>query len=178
MKVTLLTLLLVLGLVGSGSVYWVTTAQAETPYEKDQREMQERYQHEHGTSAQVLQAQRWQQEWRQQHPNEPMPSFGALEKLDREEIISNTNQDFARMRQERQAKLKRDYLLSKQNQQRKLASQHITWTAEQWKNWDREYDRAMQQRAQEYLKAVEQAGEMARAEKAREEEEKLRRQDH
>jgi hypothetical protein len=32
----------------------------------------------------------------------------------------------------------------------------------------------MQQRAQDYLKAVEQAGEFARAEKAREEEEKLR----
>jgi hypothetical protein len=78
------------------------------------------------------------------------------------------------MRQERQAKLKRDYLLSKQNQQRKLASQHITWTAEQWKQWDREYDLAMQQRAQDYLKAVELDGEMARAEKAREEEEKLR----
>jgi hypothetical protein len=146
MKARLLTLLLVLGLAGSGSVFWVTTAQAE----------------------------RWKQEWRQQHPNEPMPSFGALEKLHREEIISNTNQDFAKMRQERQAKLKRDYLLSKQNQQRKLASQHITWTAEQWKQWDREYDLAMQQRAQDYLKAVELDGEMARAEKAREEEEKLR----
>ncbi len=174
MKATLLTLLLVLGLAGSGSVFWVTTAQAETPYEKNQREMLERYQQEHGLSEQVQQAERWKQEWRQQHPNEPMPSFGALEKLHRKEIISNTNQDFAKMRQERQAKLKRDYLLSKQNQQRKLASQHITWTAEQWKQWDREYDLAMQQRAQDYLKAVELDGEMARAEKAREEEEKLR----
>lgn len=82
------------------------------------------------------------------------------------------------MRQERQAKLKRDYLLSKQNQQRKLASQHITWSAEQWKNWDREYDRTMQQRARNYLNAVEQAGETARAEKAREEEEKLLRKEH
>ena len=178
MKARLLTLLLVLGLAGSGSVFWVTAAHAETPYEKDQREMLERYQHEHGTSAQVLQGQRWQQEWRQQHPNEPMPSFGALEKLHRQEIISNTNQGFARMRQERQAKLQRDYLLSKQNQQRILASQHITWSAQQWKNWDREYDLTMQQRAQDYLKAVEQAGEMARAEKAREEEEKLRRNEH
>ncbi len=78
------------------------------------------------------------------------------------------------MRQERQAKLQQDYLLSKQIQQRKLAEQHITWSAEQWKNWDREYDRAMHQRAQDYLKVVEQAGEFARAEKAREEEEKLR----
>jgi hypothetical protein len=174
MKARLLTLLLVLGLAGSGSVFWVTAAQAETPYEKDQREMLERDQREHGTSAQVQQRLRWEKEWRQQHPNEPMPSAGALQKLHREEIISNMNQGFARMRQERQAKLQQDYLLSKQIQQRKLAEQHITWSAEQWKNWDREYDRAMQQRAQDYLKAVEQAGEFARAEKAREEEEKLR----
>jgi hypothetical protein len=55
MKARLLTLLLVLGLAGSGSVFWVTAAQAETPYERDQREMLERDQREHGTSAQVQQ---------------------------------------------------------------------------------------------------------------------------
>ena len=173
MKATL-TLWLVLGFAALGSVFWATMAQAESPYEKNQREMLERYQKEHGLSPQVQQAERWKQEWRQQHPNEPMPSFGELEKLHRQEIISNTNRDFAKMRQERQAKLKRDYLLSKQHQQRQLAEQHITWTPEQWKQWDREYDLAMQQRAKDYLKAVEQAGEMARIERAREEEEQRR----
>lgn len=169
-----LSFLLVLGLTASGSFCWVTMAQAETPYENNQREMLERYQKEHGLSPQVQQAERWKQEWRQQHPNEPMPSFGELEKLHRQEIISNMNRDFAKMRQERQAKLKRDYLFSKQIQQRKLAEQHITWTARQWKQWDKEYDQAMQQRAQDYLKAVEQAGEMARIERERDEEEKRR----
>jgi hypothetical protein len=40
------------------------------------------------------------------------------------------------------------------------------------------YDLEQQQRAKDYLKAVELAGEMAREEKAREEAEKLRRDEH
>jgi len=176
MKVTLLSSLLILGIPGSASISWVAATHAESPYEQNQREMLERYQKEHGLSPQVQQAERWKQEWKQQHPNEPMPSFGVLEKLHREETISTMKQDFAKMREERQAKLKRDHLLSKQKKQRELAAQHVTWTAEQWKQWDREYDLEMQQRAQDYLKAVEQAGEMARLEREREEAEKLRKQ--
>jgi len=174
MKNLSLSVLLLLGLAGLGSVALVNAARAETPYERDQRQMMERYQREHGASPQVLQARRWESEWRQQHPNEPMPSFGALEKLHRQETISNTNQGFERMRQERQAKLRRDYLLNRQHQQQILASQHITWSAQQWKNWDRQYDLEQQRRAQEYLKAVELSGEMAREEKAREEAERIR----
>ena len=150
MKASLLTISLLLGLAGSGEMLWSKVARAETPYEKDQREMQETYQRKHGTSPQVQQLQRWEQEWRQQHPNEPVPSLGVLQKLHRQEIIANMNQDFAKMRQERQAKLQRDYLLSKQHQQKILASQHITWTAQQWKEWDRKYEQNQQAQVRAY----------------------------
>jgi hypothetical protein len=174
MKVSLLTLSLVFGSVGSGTAFWVTAARAESPYERDQREMLERYQQQHGLSPQVQQSQRWQREWRQQHPNEPMPNFAELEKLHRQEITDNMHAGFAKMRQARQAELQRNYQMSRQNQEQKLAAQHITWSAQQWKDWDRDYDLQQQQRAQDYLKAAAQAGEFARAEKAREEEEKAR----
>jgi hypothetical protein len=103
-----------------------------------------------------------------------MPTLGALEKLHRQEILQNMDQDFAKMRQERQAQLQREYLLSKQNQMRILASQHVTWTPQQWKEWDRQYDLAQQQKAQDYLNAVRQAGEMSRTEMAQEEQDRIR----
>jgi hypothetical protein len=173
-KASLLALSTAVGVTALGTVSWVKAVQAETPYERDQREQLETYQQQHALSPQVLQAQRWQQEWRQQHPNEPMPTLGALEKLHRQEILQNMNQDFAKMRQERQAQLQREYLLSKQNQMRILASQHVTWTPQQWKEWDRQYDLAQQQKAQDYLNAVRQAGEMSRTEMAQEEQDRIR----
>jgi hypothetical protein len=175
MKPSFLSLALVLGLVGGGSTLGVSAARAESPYERDQRQMLEQYQREHGLSPQVQQAQRWQQEWRQQHPNEPMPNFGELEKLHRQEIIANMNQGFAKMRQARQAKLQHDYLMSRQHQQQILAAQHITWNAQQWKEWDRQYDLEQQQRANDYLKAAALSGQMAREEAARDESERIRR---
>jgi hypothetical protein len=153
---------------------WIGTAMAETPYERDQREQMEKARREHRLSPQVEQAERWKQEWRQQHPNEPMPSFGVLEKLHEKEIIANTNRQFAVMRQQRQAELQRNYLLSKQHQQALLAAAHITWTPQQWQQWDREYDLEQQRRAQDYLKASALAGEMARQEAARDEAERMR----
>jgi hypothetical protein len=175
MKASLLAFSAAMGVTALGTVFWVTAARAETPYERDQREQLKKYQQQHGLSPQVLQAQRWQQEWRQQHPNEPMPTLGALEKLHRQEILQTMNQDFAKMRQERQAQLQREYLLSKQHQQQILASQHVTWTPQQWKEWDRQYDLAQQQKAQDYLKAMAEAGEMSRAEMAQEEQDRIRR---
>ena len=175
MKTSLVALSAALCVTALGTVAWVTAVHAETPYERDQREQLEKYQQQHGSSPQVLQAQRWQEEWRQQHPNEPMPTLGALEKLHRQEILQNMDQDFAKMRQERQAQLQREYLLSKQHQQQILASQHVTWTPQQWKEWDRQYDLAQQQKAQDYLNAVKQAGEMSRTEMAQEEQDRIRR---
>ncbi|MGA9027458.1 MAG: hypothetical protein WB440_15500 [Steroidobacteraceae bacterium] len=149
-------------------------AHAESPFERDQREQLEKYQKEHGLSPQVQQTLRWQQEWRQQHPSEPMPNPGELQKLHRQEIINNTNQGFAKMRQARQAKLQHDYLLSKQHQAQILASQHITWTPQQWKEWDRQYDLQQQRIAQDYLKAAAMSGQMAREEAAQEQADRIR----
>ena len=153
---------------------WLTTALAETPYERDQREQIEKQRREHGLSPQVEQAERWKREWRQQHPNEPMPSFGALEKLHRDEIIANMNRGFATMRQNRQAELQRNYLMAKQHQQQQLAAAHVTWSAQQWQQWDRQYDLEQQKRAQDYLKAAALSGQMAREEAARDEAERMR----
>jgi hypothetical protein len=175
MKGSLFALSAALGVTALAAVSWVAPAHAETPYERDQRIQLEQYQQQHGLSPQVLQAQRWQQEWRQQHPNEPMPTLGDLEKLHRQEILQNMNQDFAKMRQERQAQLQHEYLLSKQHQQQILTAQHVTWTPQQWKDWDRQYDLAQQQKAQDYLNAVRQAGEMSRTEMAQEEQDRIRR---
>ena len=147
-------------------------ARAETPYERNQREQLEKYQREHGLSPQVEQAQRWEREWKAQHPGQPVPNAGELQKLHRDETLATMNADFARMRAQRQADLRREYQMSRDHQARQLAAQHITWTPQQWKAWDRQYDLAQQQKAQDYLKAVELSGEMARQEKAREEEEK------
>lgn len=165
---------LLLAGLGSAGALWSGAARAESPYERDQRQMLEKYQREHGLSPQVQQAQRWQQEWRQQHPNEPMPNLGVLEKMHRQETLDNMNQGFARMRAQRQAQLKHDYLVSRQHQQHLLDAQHITWTAQQWQQWDREYDRQQRQSAEDYLKGVAQAGAMAREEAARDEAERIR----
>ena len=136
------------------------TVMAETPYERDQREQLEKAQREGKLSPQVAQRLRWEQEWRTQHPGEPMPNAGQMQKLHRDEIIANTNAGFARMRAQRQAELQRQYQLSRANQQRQLAAQHITWTPQQWQAWDRQYDRAQQQKARDYLNGVRQAGEI------------------
>ena len=94
--------------------------------------------------------------------------MGILEKMHRGEIIQNMNNDFAQMRQRRQAELQHEYQMSRQHQEHINAAQHVTWTAAQWKNWDNEYDRQKQQQAQDYLNAIKQAGEMQREEWRRE----------
>jgi hypothetical protein len=147
-------------------------AHAETPYERDQREQLEKAQREGTLSPQVVQRLRWEQEWRTQHPGEPMPNPGEMQKLHRAEIIANSNAGFAKMRAQRQAELQRQYQLSRANQQRQLDAQHITWTPQQWQAWNRQYDRAQQQKAQDYLNAVRQAGEIDRMQREQEERDK------
>jgi hypothetical protein len=148
-------------------------AHAETPYERDQREQLEKARREGTLSPQVAQRLRWEAEWRQQHPGEPMPDPGQMQKLHRAEIIANSNAGFAKMRAQRQAQLQREYQLSRANQQRQLDAQHVTWTPVQWKEWDRQYDRAQQQKAQDYLNAVRQAGEIDRMQREQEERDKF-----
>jgi hypothetical protein len=164
MKSCLTILALIAGLAGA--------AHAETPYERDQREQLEKAQREGTLSPQVAQRLRWEQEWRTQHPGEPMPNPGEMQKLHRAEIIANTNAGFAKMRAQRQAELQRQYQLSRANQQRQLDAQHITWTPQQWQAWNRQYDRAQQQKAQDYLNAVRQAGEIDRMQREQEERDK------
>lgn len=148
-------------------------AHAETPYERDQREQLEKAQREGTLSPQVAQRLRWEAEWRQQHPGEPMPNPGQMQKLHRDEIIANTNAGFAKMRAQRQAQLQHEYQISRANQQRQLDARHIAWTPAQWKEWDRQYDRAQQQKAQDYLNGVKQAGEIDRMQREQEERDRI-----
>src|SRR5262249_47922565 len=115
-------------------------------------------------SPQVLQYQRWKEEWMQQHPGEPIPAFPVLEKMHRGEITNNINSGFSQMRQARQAQLQREYQMARQKQERALAAQNITWSPQQWADWNREYDQQVKQRAAEYSEASRQSGEYAREE--------------
>jgi hypothetical protein len=84
------------------------------------------------------------------------------------------NQGFAAMRQRRHAELQRNSQLAKQHQQQLLTAAHVTWTPQQWQQWDRQYDLEQQKRARDYLKAAVFPGQVAREEAARDEAEKLR----
>jgi hypothetical protein len=178
MNICLLRLSLIVGLACPVAMVAATPAIADNSWEEQQRQnaqMQRQalqQQAAQGYSPSVGMGQRWEAEWRQQHPGEPMPSFGALEKLHRSEIMNNTNQGFAQMRANRQAELQRNYSMAKQNQERENAARHITWSAQQWQAWDRQYDGQMRQNAQDYLNGVRQAGDIFR----KEEEERQRRQ--
>ena len=165
MKTCVLFLSLLAGLAGN--------AMAETPYERDQREQLEKAQREGTLSPQVAQRLRWEQEWRTQHPGEPMPNPGQMQKLHQAEIIANTNAGFAKMRAQRQAQLQHEYQLSRANQQRQLDAQHIHWTPQQWQQWDRQYDQAQRQKAQAYLDGVRQAGEINQAEREHDEQQRI-----
>jgi hypothetical protein len=115
---------------------------------------------------QVLQYQRWQNEWKQQHPGEPMPSLGVLEHMHEKELVANTHVDGQRMWAARQAELKANYQKARQMQEQKNAARHVTWNSQQWANWDKAYDQQMHQQAIDYEHAREQAGEELRAEMA------------
>jgi hypothetical protein len=162
---------LLLGLAGLAALLGTSAAQADSPTGAQQQahnqELQRQALQQQAPSPQVQQFARWKQEWVQQHPNQPIPSLGVLEHLHEGEIMANANAGFAKMRQDRQAQLQQDYQRATQNQQRTLAAQHITWSAQQWEDWDREYDLLMQQRANDYLEALKQAGEMEREEQRR-----------
>jgi hypothetical protein len=170
MKFRMTVLLLAAGLAAA--------AQAETPYERDQREQLEKAQREGTLSPQVQQRLRWEAEWRQQHPGEPMPNPGQMQKLHSAEIQANIRAGGARMWAQRQADLRREYQMSRANQQRQLDARHITWTPQQWQAWDRQYNVAQKQKADDYLKAREIAGQINEAERQHDEEQKIFRSQH
>ena len=115
---------------------------------------------------QVLQYQRWQDEWRQTHPGAPMPTLAEFEKMHSAEIQDQVRQRGQQMWAARQAELKANYQKARDMQAQKNAAQHVTWNKQQWDNWDKAYDQQMHQQAIDYEKAREQAGEELRAEMA------------
>jgi hypothetical protein len=115
---------------------------------------------------QVAQYERWKQEWAQQHPGEPLPNMGVLEKMHRDEITTNIRQDGAAMWARRRQEVQARYQMAKQMQQSKNAAQHVTWTQQQWTQWDKQYDQEQRQAAQDYINAAAQSGADARAEAA------------
>ena len=115
---------------------------------------------------QVAQYERWKQQWAQQHPGEPVPNLGELEKLHRDEITGNIKRDGAAMWARRRQEVQARYQMARQLQERKNAAQHITWTKQQWAQWDKQYDQEQRQVAEDYLKGVAQGGEEARIEEA------------
>lgn len=117
-----------------------------------------------GPSLQVQQSQRWEREWKEQHPNEPVPNSGVLAKMHRGEILNNMNAGFARMRQNRQAELQRNYGLARQLQQQKNAAAGVTWSNAQWQQWDKTYDNDQRQAAINHAEAMWREGERQREE--------------
>lgn len=117
-----------------------------------------------GPSPQVQQAERWEREWKEQHPNEPVPNFGVLSKMHRGELLNNMNTGFARMRQNRQAELQRNYGLVRQMQQQKNTAAGVTWSNAQWQQWDKTYDNDQRQAANNYLEGIRREGERQREE--------------
>jgi hypothetical protein len=158
------------------AIVFATAACAETPYEADQRRQLEQYQKTHPVSPQVAQAQRWEREWREQHPNEPMPSFAKLEKMHQAELLANNKLAGQRMWAAHNAELKRNHDWARESQRKQLAAKHITWTPQQWRQWENRYDEEQKQRARDYVKAFGEMGENARLEAQRDEEERRRKQ--
>jgi spore coat protein CotH len=147
--------------ISTGSVYAVDYSWDEQQARNRQREQQAiSQQSQQGLSPSTLQAQRWNQQWLREHPGEPMPNAGQMQKMHRGEIINTMNNDFANMRQARQAELQQNLALARQMQERKLAAQHIKWSPQQWQNWNNQYQAAQYQAAEDYKAGVRQAGEI------------------
>jgi hypothetical protein len=115
-------------------------------------------------SDSTLRIQRWQNEWKEQHPGEPVPNLGQLEHMHSAETNALVRQGGQQMWANRQSELKRNYLMAKNIQQQRNEANHVTWGPQQWAAWDKQYDAGQQAQANAYLEAVRQSGEMARAE--------------
>lgn len=122
---------------------------------------------------QVVQYERWKQEWQQQHPGEPLPNMGELEKLHHDEIMSNIKRDGADMWASRQQELRAKHQMAREMQEKKNAAQGITWSQAQWAQWERQYDGDQRQQAQDYVNAWGKMGEDARIEQANREYRKM-----
>ena len=105
---------------------------------------------------------RWQAQWRAEHPGQPLPNDGVLQKLHRNELIQQMNSDWDAGRKLRQEELRREYMLSRYNQQQINAKSGIKWTDAQWRAWDQRYIAEHKLQAEEFARNWELMGEMAR----------------
>jgi len=121
---------------------------------------------------------RWQKEFRRDHPGEQMPNDGQLQKMHRDELIAQTNKDMAKGRELRQQELRHEYLLLRHNQMQVNAKNGVTWTDAQWRAWDEEYNRQREDEARAWLQAWYQMGQLAREQAIQEEFDRARRGDH
>ncbi|HVY05179.1 MAG TPA: hypothetical protein VHB46_04310 [Burkholderiales bacterium] len=112
---------------------------------------------------------RWKTEWREQHPNEPMPSDGVLQKLHRDELIKQSNADWDAGRKKRQEDLRREYLLSRYHQQQINTKSGVKWNDAQWRAWDQRYNAEHKQQAEDFARNWAMMSEMARQQAAQEE---------
>lgn len=112
---------------------------------------------------------RWQAEWRTQHPGEPMPNDGKLQKLHRDELMQQSRADWAAGRKIRQEELRHEYLMSRANQQHINAKNGVKWTDAQWRAWDQRYSDEHKKQAEDFARNWEMMGEMARQRAAQEE---------
>ncbi len=112
---------------------------------------------------------RWQAQWRAEHPGEKMPNDGVLQKLHRDELIQQSNADWAAGRKIRQEELRREYLLSRANQQHINEKNGVKWTDAQWRAWDQRYSAEHKKQAEDFVRNWEIMGEMARQQAAQEE---------
>lgn len=154
-----LSLLMVMGVLSTLPVQAQTWEEQQRNRQREAEWRQQNAQQQQ-PSPQVLRAERWRREWAQQHPGQPVPNDGVLQKLHRNEILQDIRTSGAQMRANRQAELRQNYLASRSFQQRKLDSQGIRWSPQQWANRDARYRNEQIQRARDYEEARRQAGEI------------------
>ena len=119
---------------------------------------------------------RWQAQWRTEHPGQPMPNDGVLQKLHRDELLQLSNAGWEAGRKQRQEELKREYLLSRYNQQQINVKNGVTWNDAQWRTWDQRYNAEHKQQAEDFVRNWAAMGEMARQQAAQEEFERYKRE--
>lgn len=123
-------------------------------------------------------ADRWENEWRTQHPGQPMPNFGQLEKMHRGETLNNINNGFNAMRARRQQELSRNKSLAKQLYAKQIGKPGGTLSASEEQAFNRQYDNDQREYAEDFKRGQQQAGEIFEAERLERERRQWLRPDH
>jgi hypothetical protein len=109
-------------------------------------------------NSSILQSQRWENEWRQQHPGQPMPNAGQLQKMHSAEIQGNIKNGWAQMRQRQAVKANEEYQMATEISKRNAARDGVTWSKAQF---ERDYDQSHKDQADAYLESVRQSREIS-----------------